>query len=95
MGALTTSERGSLVTVVICMNANGHFIPPMMIFPRKNFKAEFMDDAPAGSIGKCHPSGWIQSYLFSQWIDRFIMHAKPSREDPVAPECTHALFGCN
>lgn len=83
VGALTTAERGSLITVVLCMNANGHYVPPMMIFPRKNFKAELMDGAPPGSVGKCHPSGWIQSYLFTQWMDHFITHVKPSLEDPV------------
>lgn len=67
IGALTTSERGVSVTVVMCMNANGHYVPP----------------TPPGSIGKCHPSGWIQSHLFTQWLDHFITHVKPSPEDPV------------
>ncbi|KAJ8932978.1 hypothetical protein NQ318_011195 [Aromia moschata] len=46
-------------------------------------KAELMDGAPPGSIGKCHPSGWIQSHIFKEWIDHFIKHSKPSREDPI------------
>ncbi|KAK9701606.1 DDE superfamily endonuclease [Popillia japonica] len=55
----------------------------MLIFPRKNFKAELMDDAPPGSIGKCHSTGWIQSYLFTEWFDHFLHYAKPREDDPA------------
>ena len=83
VGAITAAERGSLVTIVICMNASGGFVPPMMVFPRKNMKAELLDGAPPGTIAGCHPSGWIQQHLFTQWLHHFISHVKPSREDPV------------
>ncbi|KAJ4427872.1 hypothetical protein ANN_23877 [Periplaneta americana] len=33
VGAITSAERGSLVTVICCMSAGGTFVPPMMIFP--------------------------------------------------------------
>jgi len=35
VGKLTSAERGRNVTVMFYMNATGHFIPPMFIFPRK------------------------------------------------------------
>jgi len=38
---------------------------------------------PPGSIHACHPSGWIQSEIFSQWFLHFITHTKPTKEDPV------------
>ncbi|GBP43090.1 hypothetical protein EVAR_96352_1 [Eumeta japonica] len=50
--ALTSAERGSLMTVVCCMSASGIHIPPMMIFPRKNFTDILMKGAPPGAIGK-------------------------------------------
>src|SRR5258705_9066413 len=56
---LSSAERGSLVTVVMCMSAAGMFVPPLMIFPRKLMKKELMDGAPPGSIGAVHESGWI------------------------------------
>ena len=28
-------DRGSLVTVVTCLSPDGHFIPPLLVFPRK------------------------------------------------------------
>lgn len=83
VGAVTAAERGALVTVVTCMNAAGGFVPPLFVFPRKNMKAELLDGAPAGSIAECHPSGWIQSHIFTRWMQHFINHVKPSKEDPV------------
>lgn len=83
IGALNTAEKKSLVTVVSCMSAGGTFIPPLFIFPRKNMTDELMKGAPPGSIGRCHPSGWIQSNLFIDWLKHFIKKAEPTREDPV------------
>ncbi|KAK9737474.1 Mononegavirales RNA dependent RNA polymerase [Popillia japonica] len=62
---ITSAERGSLITMVTCMNAAGGFVPSMLVFPRKNFKVELLDGAPPGTIAECYPSGWIQQHLFS------------------------------
>ena len=83
VGAISSAERGSLVTVVCCMSAGGTFIPPLLIFPRKNMTDTLMKGAPPGSIGRCHPSGWIQSNLFTDWLKHFIERTKPTEEDPV------------
>lgn len=83
IGSLTAAERGSLVTIIVCMSAGGNFVPPMMIFPRTNWTDRLMKGAPPGAIGKCHPSGWVQSYLFTEWFSHFIEHTKPTSESPV------------
>lgn len=83
IGALTAAERGSLVTVICCMSAGGTFVPPMMIFPRKNMTETLMRGAPLGTLGRCHPSGWVQTNLFSDWFKHFIKYTKPSEESPV------------
>jgi len=80
---LQFAERGSLVTVVTCVSPTGSFIPPLLAFPRKNMKEELMSSSQPGSIHACHPSGWIQSEIFSQWFLHFIKHTKPTKEDPV------------
>ena len=36
VGKLTSAERGRNVTVIFSMNASGHFMSPMVIFPRKD-----------------------------------------------------------
>ena len=42
-----------------------------------------MSGSPPGSSHACHPSGWIQSEIFSQWFLHFIKHTKPTKDDPV------------
>ena len=81
--SLQSEERGSFVTIVTCMSPTRHFIPPLLVFPRKNMKQEMMNDIPPGSIHACHPSGYIQSKNFSQWFLHYIKHTKPTKEDPV------------
>lgn len=83
VGALTSAERGVLVTVEMCMNASGNFMPAMFIFPRKRENPILMDDAPPGSFAQYHPSGWIQADIFLHWFRKFIEFSKPTAEKPV------------
>lgn len=83
IGALTSAERGSLVTVITCMSAGGQFVPPLVIFPRKNMNEQLMRGAPPGSIATCHPSGWVQTNIFTKWFDHFLKFAKPTKECPI------------
>jgi hypothetical protein len=46
-------------------------------------KQELMNGTLPGSVQVCHPSGWIQSEIFSQWFLHFMKHTKPTKEDPV------------
>lgn len=94
VGAMSSAERGSLVTVVCSKSACGNFIPDttLHIFPQKNMTDIIMKGAPPGAIGRCHPSGWIQGYLFTDWLKHFIEKTtKPSKDDPVL----HLLDGHN
>ena len=38
IGAITSAERGTLISLVSTVSANRNFIPPYLIFPEKNFK---------------------------------------------------------
>ena len=38
VGALTSQERGKSSTCVICINAAGSYIPPMVIYKQKRMK---------------------------------------------------------
>ena len=71
------------MTSVICMNAAGNYVPPMLIFPRVRWKEELLDGAPPGSIHACHPSGWMQTHLFTDWFNHFLKHTRPSLETPI------------
>lgn len=83
VSSLSSAERGSLITTVICMNASGHFIPPLLVFPRKNMKDGLLNGTPPGTVASCHPSGWIQLHIFTEWFRHFINIVKPTTEDPV------------
>jgi hypothetical protein len=71
IGCLCSAERGSNVTVVCCTNAIGAFIPPCMIFPRKNMKNELVDEAPTGTLGLAQESGWMNTEVFVKWLKTF------------------------
>ncbi|GBP35500.1 hypothetical protein EVAR_20010_1 [Eumeta japonica] len=42
-----------------------------------------MKGAPPGSIRRCHPSGWIQANLFTDWFNHFIEKTHPTEASPV------------
>jgi hypothetical protein len=42
-----------------------------------------MVGAPRGSISACHPSGWVQADLFTEWFDLFFYFVKPSADDHI------------
>ncbi|XP_072395041.1 uncharacterized protein [Diabrotica undecimpunctata] len=83
IAALTSGERGALITIVACMNATGSFVPPLVIFPRKNMSEQLKKGAPSGTIFAVHPSGWIQINAFTQWFKHFIDFVHPTKEKPM------------
>lgn len=83
VGSLTSAERGTLTTAVICMSASGIYVPPMLIFPRVRMNPALTLGAPPGTIFECDKSGWMQSHLFTNWMKHFINFTKPSETDPI------------
>lgn len=83
VGKLTSAERGKNITVLFCMSANGHFIPPFFIFPRQRMNERLMMNAPAESIGVAQPKGWMNSDFFLQYLRIFVKHTQPTKENPV------------
>lgn len=83
VGSLTSAERGQHVTCVCCMNAIGNFVPPAVIFPRKNRKEELLDALPPGSLGLFHETGWMTTDTFVLWLKHFQSYVKASPESKV------------
>ncbi|CAG7723194.1 unnamed protein product [Allacma fusca] len=52
VGRITSGERGRLITAMYCCSATGVFIPPMLVFPGKRFKAESLNACPAGFVAR-------------------------------------------
>jgi hypothetical protein len=38
VGAITSGERGTLITLALAINATGNSLPPMLVFPRKKLR---------------------------------------------------------
>ena len=83
VGCITSAETGTRITVELCMNAAGQYVPPLLLFPRVRTKDELMNGAPPGSVYACHKSGWMQSEIFVQWFRHFLKHTHPTAGDPV------------
>ncbi|XP_026324406.1 uncharacterized protein LOC113233496, partial [Hyposmocoma kahamanoa] len=83
VGALVSSELGTLVTVELAANALENTVPPMFIFPRLKYKDIFIKGGPPESIGAGNSSGWMTAKEFLIYIDHFIKHTRPTPTDPV------------
>lgn len=65
------------------MSTSGIFVPPKIIFLRKNITETLMRGAPLSSILRCRPSVWIQSNLFTELFSNVISKTKPSESDQI------------
>nr|CAI5827726.1 unnamed protein product [Callosobruchus analis] len=83
VGSMASAERGNTVTMIAASNAGGGFIPPMLIFPRVNFKDFMIHGAPEGTLGAATPTGWSNEALFVMFMKHFIKFARTSKERPV------------
>lgn len=83
VGAITSAERGTLVTLACAANAAGNFIPPMFIFPRLKYSEMFIRGGPPDCIGAGNSSGWMTEKEFCIFMDHFIKHSRPTKEEPV------------
>lgn len=83
VSAMTSAERGTLVTIALAGNALGNHLPPMFIFPRKRFNDHFIRDGPSGSIGTANGSGWMQEEDFHTFLEFFKDHVRSSKDNKV------------
>ena len=83
VGAVTSQERGQLVTACCTVNAVGNTIPPFMVYPRVYFKEHMLLGVPLGTSGMAYPTGWMTSDSFVMYLKHFIRHSKCSVNHPV------------
>ena len=67
----TCVERGENVTVAVCTNAIGQYIPPFVIMKGKRFHNEYQDGFPNGTKVVMSDSGWMNEETFLQWLFHF------------------------
>ncbi|KAF2890048.1 hypothetical protein ILUMI_16125, partial [Ignelater luminosus] len=83
VGKVTSAERGALVTMCVAICANGTFVPPFFIFPRKNFKALMLTGTPTGSSGAAYPTGWMTEDNFLEFINHLVKIVHCSLENKI------------
>jgi len=75
-------ENGVLVTTCCIIRADGNFLPPVLIFPRVNFRDHMLIGAPPNSLGLANPSGWMINQLFVKTIQHFIQFSYSTKDNP-------------
>ncbi|XP_029640914.1 uncharacterized protein LOC115215757 [Octopus sinensis] len=83
VGAMTSAERGNLVTVCLAVNASGYATPPTLVFSRVHFREYFIANGPTGCCGSANPSGWMKEADFLKFLEHFEKHTLCSKEYPV------------
>ena len=83
VGKVTSAERGTLVSLLCCVNACGNSIPPLFVFPRVHFKEHMLHGAPPGSVGVAHPSGWMTGENVVVFLHHFINNVRCSKDHLV------------
>ena len=78
---ITSKEKGESVTVVACNNAEGYFLPPVLIIKGKNKKAAFEQDlSPGSKVYMNQKSSYINSDIFMLWLkEHFVPRKSPGK----------------
>ncbi|XP_026323303.1 uncharacterized protein LOC113232741 [Hyposmocoma kahamanoa] len=78
---LTSCEKGENVTVIACCNAQGNFIPPVLIYKGTYSKPQFSEGLPPGSqVFMNKKSSYINSDLFMKWFEEVFLRHKSQRK---------------
>ncbi|KAJ8277851.1 hypothetical protein GJAV_G00080870, partial [Gymnothorax javanicus] len=71
------------MTVAFAANAQGNFVPPYFIFPRKKFQDHFIQNGPLGCTGSANGSGWMQETDFLAFLQHFARHTLVTPESKL------------
>ncbi|CAG2184999.1 unnamed protein product [Mytilus edulis] len=72
----TCSADKSQITVLACMSATAHYLPPMLVFPGERFRYNPLEGFTEAVLGRTK-TGWMDSELFYTWVrDHFITAIK-------------------
>ena len=83
VGQVASRERGELVTLCAIVSAAGQFLPPIFVYPRKNFRDSFLFGAPEGSLGLTSPSGWMTGENFILVLQHMIKYVRPTKTHQI------------
>lgn len=70
------------MTLVVCVDTGGRFIPPFFIFRRVNFDQRLMLNAPSEAAAIAKQNGWLDCQPFCL-ADGICEASSPSSDSPV------------
>ena len=73
-----SSENKATITVVGCVSASGHCIPPMVIWDRKTFKTELANGEVPVTLYSFSTNGWMDQTLFRNWFEQHFLRYAPA-----------------
>lgn len=75
--SLTSTEKGENISLIACCNAEGTFLPPVLIMKGKYKKPDFLDGLPPGSdVYMNQKTSYINSNLFIKWFREYFIPRK-------------------
>ncbi|KAK6190932.1 hypothetical protein SNE40_002693 [Patella caerulea] len=85
VGAITSAERGELVTVAYIVNAIGSIVPPLFIFLRVHYKEHSIRGGGGATecIGAATRSDWMNEDTFVEYLNDVVKHTKCSPENKI------------
>ena len=72
-----TANTKTQITVMACVTAAGHFMPPFVIFDRKTLNPAWTKGEIPGSVYGLSPNGWSDSELFQEWFSNHFLPYAP------------------
>ena len=78
--SVTSAERGKTHTVLSCVSASGHVLPPCIIYPRKRKVPDnFREGAVPDTLFAHSDSGWMNYDIYFEWFEFFLKNIPPKR----------------
>lgn len=73
----------TLYTVLFCGNAGGEYLPPYVIYKGKYLYDTWMMGGPAGTTYNITETGWMDDYVFENWVTQTFLPFVKNREKPI------------
>jgi len=66
--AILPTEGKTMFSVLFCGNAAGQYLPPYVVYKSKHLNANWIIGGPPGTMYNCTKSGWMEDYVFEEWL---------------------------
>ena len=75
--AINSGDK-SQITILVCVSAGGHCIPPMVIWDRKSLSPQLTNSGIPGTTYGLSDKGWVNHELFNVWFHNHFLRYAPA-----------------